>query len=763
MFWRRALSVSFMLFLLRSLPAVARSNVHITHEYANINAQSLIGLPMGSDKTIIDKQGNLHWSQWSIRHREPEAPFGVSQQMDGALDIKLALIPASGTSIPLQAAGQELYANRFPFIVTHLESAGLAAEELAFPAKARETGLDVIRLTLLNPGNADVTVEARLSGKARNHPAFAQEGMLATHEGRLVVLAETETPDFRAETDGLTLVCRVSIPPKSSRVLWLKRPHDLSASEKALVVGVPGPQLLGQAERSWQQLWGRGVRISLPETEVVDFFYSSLAYLFILTEYDARGDLWALDGPTAYRHFWPRNEYYPAMAIDMAGYPEVAQQTIEHLLRVQQDDGRWDMPLLTSPMAWDSVGYGAATVWEHYRFTRDREQLQQAYPHLLSAARWIHYSREETQLPAEAPDAAKAMKPYLSYPCREVPEPVLGPGERPFSWGLLPSGYGDGGLPDDHAFTHNVMPLYGLECTRQAAGELGHSADVEWLAKEYADYREAILASIRRAVKLEIEGEAYLPAAPTVPDAPVWGTLRAVVPAKLFSPTDPLVTDLLARMERSARQGLPTNMGWLGPSGVWPGESMEVALTYLLRGEARKTADLLIAALNHSYSTKVWQEEMLVDKTLPTACGKPNSPDAVNQTGTGDMPEGWAHANLVILVRNMLLREEGKSLHLLWGIPPDWIRVGESISVQGAPTMLGGKVSYTLRYPVAGKMVLDLTPPAGSTEVVVHFPLNQGQEVTAARVNGQPVSTASGSTLTLTKIVGRVRVDIAIE
>ncbi|SPE24630.1 exported hypothetical protein [Acidobacteriia bacterium SbA2] len=176
MIWRRALSVSFMLFLLRSLPAIARSNVHITHEYANINAQSLIGLPMGSDKTIIDKQGNLRWSQWSIRHRGPEAPFGVSQQMDGMLDIKLALIPASGTSIPLQATAQELYMNRFPFIVTHLESAGLAAEELAFPAKARETGLDVIRLSFLNPGNTDMTVEARLSGKARNHPAFAQGG-----------------------------------------------------------------------------------------------------------------------------------------------------------------------------------------------------------------------------------------------------------------------------------------------------------------------------------------------------------------------------------------------------------------------------------------------------------------------------------------------------------------------------------------------------------------------------------------------------------
>jgi len=760
MFSWRVLIISLML---GALPAVARSKVHITHEYANVNAQSLIGLPMGSEKTIIDKEGNLRWSQWSIRHREPEVPFGVSQQMDGTLDIGLALVSTTGTPTPLKAASQQLYKSRFPFVVTHLESAGLTAEEVAFPTKVQENGLDVVRVTFINAGTTDVTVEARLSGKTRNYPAFAEGATLATRNGRLVVLAEADAPDFRAETNGLVLVYRAVVPPRSSSILWLKRPHDLRESDKSLLAGLPGSQLLEQAERSWREFWGQGVRIELPEKEVENFFYSSLAYLFILTEYDAQGDLWALDGPTVYRHFWPRNEYYPAVAIDMAGYPTVALQTIEHLLRIQKEDGRWDMPLLTSPMAWDSIGYAAATVWDHYRFTRNREWLWRAYPHLVAAARWIHFSREQTQLPPNAPEASKPMNPYLSYPCREVPEPLLEPGEKPYTWGLLPMGYGDGGLPDDHAFTHNVMPLYGLECARQAAIELGQSADAQWLAGEYADYKEAILTAIQRAVKLEKESPQHLPAAPTVPDAPAWGTLRAVIPAGLFSPGDPLVTGLLTRMERTARQGLPTNMGWLGPSGVWPGESMEVALTYLLRGDIEKTVGLLVAALNHSYTTKIWREEILVDKTLPTACGKPHPPDAVNQTGTGDMPEGWAHANLIILVRNMLIREEGETLHLLSGIPANWIRVGERISVQEAPTMLGGKMSYTLSYPAAGKMVLDLTPPTDSPEVVVHFPLSKGQRITAARVNGRPVSTVSGSTLTLMKAREPARVDIEFE
>jgi hypothetical protein len=77
--------------------------------------------------------------------------------------------------------------------------------------------------------------------------------------------------------------------------------------------------------------------------------------------------------------------------------------------------------------------------------------------------------------------------------------------------------------------------------------------------------------------------------------------------------------------------------------------------------------------------------------------------------------------------------------------------------------MLGGKMSYTLSYPAAGKMVLDLTPPTDSPEVVVHFPLSKGQRITAARVNGRPVSTVSGSTLTLMKAREPARVDIEFE
>jgi len=93
----------------------ARSPVHITPAYANTNAQSLIGLPMGNHKTIVNMQGNLLWSQWSLKRRGLDAPVGFSDQLDGE-----PVIQIFGNGSPLKVTGQRLYRNHFPFVATHL-------------------------------------------------------------------------------------------------------------------------------------------------------------------------------------------------------------------------------------------------------------------------------------------------------------------------------------------------------------------------------------------------------------------------------------------------------------------------------------------------------------------------------------------------------------------------------------------------------------------------------------------------------------------
>ena len=740
--------------------AAGRARLHITHAYANTNVQSLIGLPMGSHKTVVDQNGNLHWSQWSLKRRGLDAPFGFSAQMDGALAIQVLR-----AGLPLHVSGQTLYRDRFPFVVTHLESEKLQADELAFSVLSAGHGLDVIRIRLNNLASSGANVEIRLSGKRRNLPAFASGGALATRDGYLVALAQVQSGSFSATHQNLLLDYRTNVPAHSAVTLWLKRPYSLWATDQASLAAVSGPSLLQQAVQSWETFWASGTKIELPERQILDFYDSSLAYVVILTERGPNGDLWTHDGPGVYRQYWGRGEYFQARALEVAGHMNIAKQTAEHAFALENDDGEWDRPAISGWPAWDAFGGEGGAVWDYYRYSRDRDWLAKASPYLDAAAQWISYHRGETELPPDAPAGAEPIQRQLPWSCRNEPDPPLQPGEKSYWWGLLPWGYGDSGLPQGHAFTHNVMALYEIKCAWQSAETLGKTADAARLAAEYADFKAAILTSMRRAIKLEKQGPPYLPAMPTYPQGAISQSFLAVYPTQLFSPSDPWVSGLLAHMERAEVHGQPTNMAWMGAGGVWPGESLNVAETYLRRGQVHKAVNMLISALNYSYTTDVWREEIRVNKELPPVCKISPEKRAKfrNGQGTGDMPEAWANANLVNLVRDLLVYRQGRALHLLAGIPAEWIATGESIRVQNAPVTFGGSVSFRLRYPEPGRMVLNFTPPPQPVNLAARFPIGEGRRIKSAQVNGKPVKTFSESQVSLHGVAAPVTIGIKFQ
>jgi hypothetical protein len=734
---------------------------HITHQFANKNAQSAIGLPSGSHKTIVGMDGNLRWSQWSLKRKPLDSPFGFSGQLDGAVDIETLRVDG-GREIALKPGMQHLFQGRYPFVVTPFHGDAFDLESLAFPAEVGKQGLDVVRMVCTNRSAAGITLETQVSGKRYNLPGHVRGSSLIARDGFEVVAAQPPGGQIVSRQDGLVLTVRWRVPPRSTARFWLKVPYDLKSENDSVVRGADGDALLRQAQESWQALWAKAPQLRLPNRELEDFFYSSLAEILILSEYDAAGDFWILDGPAGYRQFWGRGEYFQARALNLANRSDLARQSLEHAIHVQMDDGEWDGPPISGWPSWDNIGGNAAGVWDYYLFSGDRTFLERAYPNLLAAAHWIEYHREESGMEAEdTPSGARSARRQIPWSCRTETHPALEPGEKPYWSGLLPWSYGDSGLPEGHSFPHNFFALYAVECARRAAAALGHNQDAASLAHAYADYRQAILTSIGRALKLETEGPPYLPAMPTYPEGSVSQSFVAVYPGELYAPDDPLVSGLLTRMERTALQGLPVNMAWLGASGVWPGESLNVAEIYLRRGEVSKAAAMLVAALNHSYSTNIWREEIRVDKTLPVAC--PNSTsrrNLENGMGTGDMPEAWGNANLVNLVRDMLLLEDKGVLKLLPGVPADWIAPGEEIALRNAPTTLGGAVSLRLTYPAEGRMVLEFDPPQSPVDVLARFPLPDGARIAAVRIDGRSVAPPAGARLTLEKVAGPTRIEV---
>lgn len=744
----------------------------------NSDAQSLIGLPMGSHKTTVEKNGSLKWSQWSLKRKPLDTPIGFSSQMDGALAIEpFAAMGEAETALKMES--QRLYRGRYPFVVSQLKGAGIELEELAFAAdpeqnpallptaKSGSHALDLVRLTVRNAGSEPATFRLKLSGRERNLPGHVEGESLVTH-GRELIVEVSDIDNIpsiplkkavrqnsylatsESKSGDLSLEEELPLAPGESKVIWLRLPYEFPASRKAELTHLSGEQLLAKAVAQWDGIWARGMRIHYPQQVLNDFFDSSIAYVLILTEYDARGDLWALDGPDVYRQYWGRGEYFQARAMEVAGYMGPARESVEHAFHIMNDDGEWDGPPTSGYPAWDNTGGNAGAVWDYYLYTRDKAWLARAYPFLLRSSQWVKEHREETTLEgvASTPVGARPIRRMIAAKCRPEPEPELKPGEKTYWYGLLPWSYGDSGLPEGHSYSHNFLAAYGVRVTAEAARALGQNEDAEWLDKEYAAFTGAIRTSVERSVELEKTAVPYLPAQPTRPDAAYSQSFLAIWPTGIYSPNDPLVSGLLAKMESEETQGLPTNVAWAGPAGIWPGEAMNMSETFLLRDEVKKNAAMLLAALNHSYTTNVFKEEILTDVTKERACNTAHS-KRENMEGTGDMPEAWGNANAVDLLRDMLVEERTEApatpasrttLHLLAGLPGDWIgHADEVVSVDRAATTLGTVVSLKLTRSSATAMRLEFDPGARATDVVVHVPVTEGYAFAAAKMNGKGV------------------------
>lgn len=65
---------------------------------------------------------------------------------------------------------------------------------------------------------------------------------------------------------------------------------------------------------------------------------------------------------------------------------------------------------------------------------------------------------------------------------------------------------------------------------------------------------------------------------------------------------------------------------------------------------------------------------------------------------TGDGHHGWASAAWLLLIRSLLLAEDGTNrLHIAPHLPADWFESAGSLAVERAPTLCG-PVSYSMEW-----------------------------------------------------------------
>jgi hypothetical protein len=458
---------------------------------------------------------------------------------------------------------------------------------------------------------------------------------------------------------------------------------------------------------AWRTALSR-TTFDVSEARFGNAFRASQAYLLL----NRRGPA-PRSGPLAHDAFWVRDAAYVGQALERIGYAAENQATLDALAGMQREDGSF--PAISDAGGprpvdeWDAQGEAIVALVAHYRFGHDKAWLARVYPGVARAARFQDALRGRTL--SDEPETRSLMPANAS-------AEDLGPAV----W---------------HHFWDDLWAVTGYREAAFAARELGNTPDQVDFEARADDLQATLLYSI--SLVQARTGVSFVPNGPedVATSAMARGTTPALWPVRSLQGSH--VQDLLSTSFRAYFQTWlePQNGGYRHVEGtLWPYGGLGIAHAMLRLGWLQPTWQVLDWTLGH--------------QTLP---GTYAWGEGINATSggleLGDMPHSWAAAELISLLRDLVIAEDDGWLQVNPGLPDSWLEPGKHVVLRDAPTEYGPvSVSLIRAAQPAGadlNVQIDGAPPLGwrirvpgtPTQVIV-------DGVTSAVSTGAELSVPSG-------------------
>lgn len=418
----------------------------------------------------------------------------------------------------------------------------------------------------------------------------------------------------------------------------------------------------------WKAEVAKGDRFSVADPKVMNTFRTSLVNDLIAREASESGRVYQRVNRIHYNYFWIRDGSYFVRAYDMIGRPDLARATLDAFLAWQ--DGKpvgFFKPGTPepSPDARESVqaDYWGQVLWAfgaHIRTTGDRALLEEIYP---------------------------LIGPHIDEfvaKCATDPRglwPVAGP-------------Y-DNEAINGHYTGHSFWALLGLEYAVSMATAMDRPDDASRWQKIHDDYQANFLRQLRA---LAAQSDGYIPPGmDKVTDGNDWANASGgLYPFDVLTKDDPIARATLDTVRaNNYQEGIMTYGGnaWVARQNKQAGstkphgtlhhyETFYVTEGNTILGEQRKVIEDLYAILAHTSSTNAGFE-----------FGIPAW--STRDPRSNFTPHGWFAARYMEQIRNLLVREEGRTVQIASALAPQWVAPGRQVTVADAPTFFGS-VSYTL-------------------------------------------------------------------
>lgn len=511
------------------------------------------------------------------------------------------------------------------------------------------------------------------------------------------------------------------LPGLGARSVYVSIPFDNPASAKE-IDATEFEERLGETAAWWKGLLSKGIRIEVPEESVNQAWRAWLAYNFI--NVDKHGDVYEPHdgGGGFYEQVFGYSASRYCYALDLMGFPAEAEQYLDSILSFVNPDG-----LLVVNYGLPDTGAQLWAMGQHYQITHNASWLRKVAPTMIKMCDWIIATR----------------KANMAQQAKNAPW-----------YGLIKfKPYCDEPTPAYSYHTDTYLAL-GMREAAAALRAVGMTDPAERIAKAAADYRDDILVSMDRAT-LEHDGMKMLPIFPEThallervgyTGADYYSLVSPMVlETDVLPANDPrarLITDLLER-----KNGL-----CLGAckfqNGIDHAYSYGYWMNCLQRDEIKRVILGLYTSLAYGMSRGTYAG---VEVTyLRTGMNEPT------------LPHLYSGTQQLLLLRNMLIREDGDQLWLGRAIPRQWLENGKEVRVENAPTLFG-KTSYVMQSSEeARRITVDLVPPTEPPPKSIHLRLRHPDNRVISRVivNGAAWKEFAGETVTLTGLNGRTTIQV---
>jgi hypothetical protein len=597
--------------------------------------------------------------------------------------------------------------------------------------------------------------EARADADARfGDHALVRDGRFVEWENGGLIAACDAAFAAAAEWRGHTLAGALAVPAGGSASVELRLARrPLAPAQRATLTDPEFDAVVAATARSWRGWLQRGAQLELPDRETCAAFRAWAIYGALLSGQE-QGRVEPHDAPDFYEHFYGHAAACYLHTLSFRGDFDEARLVAASVVAWQRPDGMFSGERRVT----HQHGSMLRELCRLYLMSDDRAWFATVLPHVEQACEWLIAERRKSmQLDAD--------------------------GSQPLTYGLLPAHLycvdEVASLTVVQDYLADALNWAGLQEAAAALARFGTAAAGR-IAAEAQSYHDDLLASMRRA--LEPGAPPFLPLVPGrehpygyLPDSREGNYYAILAPrmleAELFPRDDELALVVADFLE--ARGGLVLGLSTF--QGNFPTRRRAPGADHTELGiDAHFVYGYALTNLRHDRIARylltyrgLMAYGMSKGTFAPPEC-------SLITTGEGPytpagkrfewcaLPQPHLHslAQLLRVVRMLLVQEEDDTLWLARATPREWLACGQTLRVSRAATIFG-RVSFTIgSAAAAGRVVATIAvewhhPPA-RTLLRLRHPERGG--IAAVAVEGAEYRRYDDETIELHDLSGSARV-----